>query len=52
MSAGNGQTWVLTESGAVYGWGANGYNQISPDLPNVVNTPTKITLSAIYSTKQ
>lgn len=44
MSAGNGQTWVLTKSNGIYGWGANGYGQIHPDLPRRVNTPTQVIL--------
>ena len=44
MSAGNGQTWALTEGGAVYGWGDNSFKQISLELPWRVNTPTRISL--------
>lgn len=45
ISAGNGQTWVITKNDGIYGWGDNSYGQIDPDLPARINTPTKITLN-------
>lgn len=45
VSAGNGQTWVMTKDGGIYGWGANGFGQINANLPNAVNVPTKININ-------
>lgn len=45
ISAGDGQTWVMTKDGGIYGWGGNAFGQINSQLPISVNTPTRVIIN-------